>query len=917
MVDSFGNVGSNLSLALDAKDLPHISYCSDQSSYGYCDNLKYTFYDGITWYIQVIDSDGFKGNYTSIAVDAANRPHISYCACGVDFDLKYAYYTGTSWQIQTVDESGLETAIALDNYGRPHIAYSSVVDGRRMLKYARYDGYWRTSVLEGLPSWSPTPYVPITVAIDNNGKPHIAYYGYRDTDLANGVKYAVLETDLGVWSGLTMASYRDMNWEIYTATGDGAISTRRTNNSAVDSMPELNRGANRIAFVSNRASNAEIYTLNVNGSGLTRLTATPASESMPTWSPDGSKIAFGSYRDGNWEIYAMNADGSNQTRLTFNAAWDGHPTWSPDGTKIAFVSARSGLYELWTMNSDGTNQKQLSTGLHNAAYPDWSPDGSKIAFNDDYNDDTWLDLAIINADGTGLKHPLGSSPSVFDYLAPSWAPNGIDLAFARVQWINYLGNWYWVDAYIYGFNLSNSAVYVLVDSGYDWWPDWQTTDIVPPSSQVADLPDWQAISTFTIRWAGIDNGGSGLSSYDVQYRDGADGLWTDWLSATTQKSASFQGQDDHIYYFRSRARDFANNLEAYSPNGDTFTGVDLTPPTSSVSSPEYATTPHFTVVWSGSDSGSGIAYYDVQYRDALTDTWQGWLTNTQQTSAVFPGDLDHTYYFRSRACDQVGHLESYPEGDGGTYTHTPKYQLTGQVVNNRHQPVFNANISIEPPALNAPRSDPRGNYALYFNNLDTYTLTVDHPSFAMLPPRYGIVLDRSLSGMDFVLPSHEEIIINGGWETGGTEGWFIDTVISPSINSEAAHTGKYGMSLTTLGGTVNFWSQITQSVTIPIEWVQPTLSWVYSATCDNVGDTFSVVISSTDDVITHSVAITSSTGWRHGWEDLSVFSGKTVTLTWGFDTQISLQEIFLDEISLGPTTIGVYSVHLPVVAKQK
>jgi len=361
------------------------------------------------------------------------------------------------------------------------------------------------------------------------GLPH-AGYNSRSTGM---LKYAVVPYDLANWSKLTFASYRDwqtLDWEVYTANGDGTNPIRRSNNPDVDFTPEFDRGTTRIVFVATRDGNSEIYKMNADGSDQTRLTWTGYDEYLPTWSPDGGKIAFYCYPDSpaNAEVYVMNADGSNRTRLTWDPAWDGHPTWSPDGSRIAFVSYRSGAYDLWTMNADGSNQQQLTFAVSYAAYPDWSPDGSRIALSDDFNGDGWLDLAIVNADGTGLVHPLGPSPYPYDNAGPVWAPHGEDLAFFKVQWIYYQGSWYWVDAYIYGLDLSDSSTYLLADSGFDWWPDWQPTDVSAPSSQVAVLPAWSE-TTFTVQWSGSDGGGSGLRSYDVQYKDGSEGAWTDWL----------------------------------------------------------------------------------------------------------------------------------------------------------------------------------------------------------------------------------------------------------------------------------------------------------------------------------------------------------------------------------------------------
>jgi Tol biopolymer transport system component len=475
---------------------------------------------------------------------------------------------------------------------------------------------------------------------------------------------AALE-NLADWSKLAFASDLEWNWEIYGARGDGASPVRLTNQGASDIFPRYNRGATQIVFVSTRDGNLEVYKMNADGSGQTRLTSTTPYEYWPSWSPDGSKILFHSYRDGDAEIMVMNANGSAQTYLTNNESWDGYPTWSPDGSRIAFISLRSGHYQLWTMNADGSNQQPLTSDVGYAAFLSWSPDGSRIAFNDDFNDDDWLDLAIIQADGTGLVHPLGASPTNYRYLAPIWSPDGEQLAFARVHMIN---STTWDYGYIHRLDLSDNSTHLLVNIGFEWWVDWQTLDNVAPTSQVAPLPAWSG-ATFAVNWSGTDTGGAGLRSYDVQFRDGATGPWTDWLLDTAATGATFSGQDGHTYYFRSRARDNAYNLESYpAGDGDTATAVDAFPPASSASSPPYAVGGSFVVEWSGSDTGSGVASYDVQFRDGPAGVWTDWLLESVQTQASFAGVDGHTYYFRCRARDQRGNLEPYPGGDGDTAT---------------------------------------------------------------------------------------------------------------------------------------------------------------------------------------------------------------------------------------------------------
>jgi len=63
---------------------------------------------------------------------------------------------------------------------------------------------------------------------------------------------------------------------------------------------------------------------------------------------------------------------------------------------------------------------------------------------------------------------------------------------------------------------------------------------------------------FTVRWEGDDHGGSGVTTYDVQYRVDS-GPWMNWVLATRDLERIFQGERPHFYAFRARARDAAGN----------------------------------------------------------------------------------------------------------------------------------------------------------------------------------------------------------------------------------------------------------------------------------------------------------------------------------------------------------------------
>jgi len=109
-------------MALDESDRPHISYYGNGP-------LRYAYYNGMTWIIEIVDTQVGDAIYTSIELDSTGYPHISYFdpagAPGYS-GLKYARKTGEGWEITRVDttmNTGWFSSLALDSTDRPHIAY--------------------------------------------------------------------------------------------------------------------------------------------------------------------------------------------------------------------------------------------------------------------------------------------------------------------------------------------------------------------------------------------------------------------------------------------------------------------------------------------------------------------------------------------------------------------------------------------------------------------------------------------------------------------------------------------------------------------------------------------------------------------------------------------------------------------------
>ncbi len=187
-IESTGFSGTFTSIALNGSGVPHISYLDSST-------VSYAYKDTEGWHSQAIDSSQNSAYaYTSIALDGNGYGHI--CYAGSNGNLKHAYQDAGGWHTEDatseVGNEGDFCAIALDEGGYPHISYHDnlVTDPDGHLKYAYKDDMgWHIESVDTDGEFTD-------IALDSDGYAHISY---RSWEIGTGYKLGYAYRDGTGW----------------------------------------------------------------------------------------------------------------------------------------------------------------------------------------------------------------------------------------------------------------------------------------------------------------------------------------------------------------------------------------------------------------------------------------------------------------------------------------------------------------------------------------------------------------------------------------------------------------------------------------------------------------------------------------------------------------------------------------------
>lgn len=491
---------------------------------------------------------------------------------------------------------------------------------------------------------------------------------------------------------------------------------------------------------------------------------------------------FESYRDGNWEIYTSRGDGTEQARVTTNSYPDLRPRLNADGTRVLFQSKRGDLWDLFAMNADGTDEVRLTQTAGNNRSPYWTPNG-RIVFASDRDGNP--EIYIMNGDGTGV-HRLTNNPSAD--LTPSVSPDGTQIVWARQDGTT-----------------SNMALWVMSLDGSDaraltptiLWA--QDPVFAPDSTRIAfdadadgdgalDLLVWDGSQVYTL-W----DGGSDML-------DGRMGAWLSTGDFIFFSEIQHVLYEDQLYIQSASVHRIALTpgsfpepilTSGYNLNPDARS-MDLQPPIAHFSVPRYVKSVdgYVDLRWSGEDVGpSGISGFDVQAFEG--GQWSYYCQDCAVLGFRYPGTCGETKAWRVRARDNAGNYGPWAGGPDMLMS-IYSWSGSGQVLDVRERPVPLATLSSGEDSIPVLSStaDSAGNFTAHFCPASDGFLSAGHAGYE--PSTFKADPEATdLTGMRLFLGPTDDVIVNGGFETGDLSGWLANGATVSGL-PEAGASGAAG-----------------------------------------------------------------------------------------------------------------------------
>jgi Tol biopolymer transport system component len=186
--------------------------------------------------------------------------------------------------------------------------------------------------------------------------------------------------------------------------------------------PALSLDGSRLAVRSGRPGVADIVVFAVEGADQKVIFTGDVSD--PVWLGNGTAVVACAAVSGGKRLVAVPA-GGGEPRVLRDSCPASPISSSPDGTRIAF--SQGNLVTVLNTTTRAATSLKIGTVVSTLAAPSWAPDGKQVAFA--YANEQEPALGIFDVDAGKATTPF-RAPGL---VSPAWAPAGDTIAFLGTE----------------------------------------------------------------------------------------------------------------------------------------------------------------------------------------------------------------------------------------------------------------------------------------------------------------------------------------------------------------------------------------------------------------------------------------------------------------------------------------------------
>ena len=148
-----------------------------------------------------------------------------------------------------------------------------------------------------------------------------------------------------------------------------------------------------------------------------------------------------------------------------------------------------------------------------------------------------------------------------------------------------------------------------------------------PGKPAAPTVAAASVTSLTVNWSAPSNAGPAITDYDVQYREGTSGSWTDGNYTGTATTATLSGLSENTSHQVQVRATNDEGTGAWSDAGSGTTDANAAPaPEAPQAEAQAGSYTSLAVSWTAPDTGDGAAItgYEIRYRESPGGEWESW-----------------------------------------------------------------------------------------------------------------------------------------------------------------------------------------------------------------------------------------------------------------------------------------------------